>query len=122
MSRGAFDWLPGGSVGPETPEEAAEANQAQHDAAEIRRINQAKLFFDVFVNSARGPELLELLRASTIEMPLFLVGNTLHQGMEVGLSTAEWAMFREGQNSTIRFIEEQIRIARTPTQETNDNG
>jgi hypothetical protein len=36
------------------------------------------------------------------------------QGGQVALSPADWAYFREGQNSIVRMIQEQVRIAQTP--------
>ena len=108
--RDPFDWL----MSQRTPEEreAAAANREMNeDAAQAAR-EEARLFADVF-NTGRGPELLYLLRNRTIEVGLMEVTRSTVRG-EVALSPADWAYVREGQNSVIRMIEEQVRIALIP--------
>lgn len=106
-----FSWL---MQGHGTAEEEAAVREAQDLNADAAREVQekARLFADVFLHG-RGPELLQELRNSTIEVPLMNVSRSFVSG-EVALSPADWAYVREGQNSVIRLIEEQIRIAITP--------
>ena len=103
-----FGWLPGA----ETPEEVMAKNEAMIRDADQAARNTAKLFFDVFDNP-RGIELLTMLRDCTIEIPLVRVTGTFG-GAEVNMTGAEWAYFREGQNSVVRMIEQQIKIALQP--------
>lgn len=108
----AFDWLGGGA---EDAREALDQNEAMHKANEQALREQARLFYDVFA-VGRGPELLEHLRARTIEFPLLLAGGTIGN-IDIGLNPADWAFYREGQNSLIRYIIAQIRNAVAAEQE-----
>ncbi len=109
----AFNWLPGanGSSDDEA-REAFENNKAMEEAAKQIAREKARLFHDVF-GFGRGPELLELLRSETIELDLMsvspVIGNHLR---EMGVSPGEWAYHRNGQNSVVRYIEQQVAIAR----------
>ncbi len=101
-----FDWLAG--RGPNPAEQQAEMNEVAAQATRER----AQLYASVFLHG-RGPELLAELRDCTIEVGLMDVSRSVVRG-EVALSPADWAYVREGQNSLVRMIEEQIRIAQTP--------
>lgn len=117
--RTAFDWL--GMQAPETPEDVMAANDKAAYDAQIKAINEARIFHNVF-NTPDGLALLDILRSQTIEVPLIRVSNTFGGG-EINLSGAEWAFFRDGQNSVIRHIELQMLIATQPIkQEESDNG
>jgi hypothetical protein len=108
-----FAWLMSQNT-PEEREVSAQNEEAMRDARNAAR-EEAQLFADVFQHG-RGPELLELLRDRTIEVPLMDVSRSIVRG-EVALSPAEWAYVREGQNSVIRHIQDQIRIALTPEED-----
>lgn len=109
-----FSWMGGG----ETPEDALKQNEEMKRAAELAAINTAKLFFDVF-GTGRGPELLALLRDCTIELPMVRISGTFG-GAEINMDGAQWAFFREGQNSVVRMIEAQMKVAVQPV-ETEGN-
>lgn len=109
----------------EEEEEAVQENLALTHEHNLKQLEDARLFFDVF-GHGRGPELLEHLRDCTIELSLLsMTGSTLYT--EIGLSPEQWAFLREGQNSLVRYIEKQLKIATTPVDkpvqtETEDNG
>lgn len=104
----AFGWL--GEQDPELARDAVEQNKQMEAQALQAQRELARLFYDVF-GEGRGPELLERLRDTTIEMPLMSVNGVLGSQPEIGLGPAEWAYYREGQNSVVRFIELQMRNA-----------
>lgn len=111
-NRTAFDWLTSNIPFTEEEKAAQAANQEVNEAVELARMEEARLFFAVF-GTGRGPELLDLLRGKTIELPLMDVSGSLVRG-EVALSPAEWAYVREGQNSIVREIEAQLKLATRP--------
>lgn len=117
----AFDWLPGGAPSEGDERNPVEQNAAMMEAAKLIAREKARLFLDVFA-SGRGPELLELLRTETIDLDLMavspVIGNHLR---EMGVNPAEWAYHRNGQNSVVRYIETQIRIAMQVETEENPN-
>lgn len=108
----AFSWLRGNI--PATPDEqqAAAMNAEAINAENLRQWEAARIFLDVF-GTGRGPELLMVLRDATIELPLMEVAASTVRG-DLALSPAEWAYVREGQNSVVRLIESQMRIAKGP--------
>ena len=112
MAQNPFGWLPGAE--PETPQEAEAANAAVMQEAQEQIINDARIYFRVF-DTPDGRELLAMLRDCTIEVPLIRMTGTFGGG-EISMTGAEWAYFREGQNSVVRMIEAQMKIAVTPTQ------
>lgn len=118
MSRVAdpFAWLTGGGMAG-SPEEAdaRQANTENMEAARLHQLELANLFADVFVRSPRGPELLDQLRGSTIEVGLLSVSAASVQS-EIALTPEQWMCIREGQNSIVRMIEDQIRIAMMPAE------
>ena len=114
-ARDPFSGLPGN----ETPESVIEQNEAMHRKAQEDAMNTARLFFEVF-DTGRGRELLALLRDCTIELPLIRMTGTFGGG-EISMTGAEWAYFREGQNSVVRMIEAQMQIAVTPTTDNGEN-
>lgn len=98
-----FDW---GEAGLPDPKEANEELISKHNEA----VMKAARMVHAVMSQGRGPELMQYLRDRTIEIPLIKVSNTIGSG-EIGLSTGEWAYFREGQNSVIRHLEEMIANA-----------
>lgn len=110
-----FEWLPSEVADAIGGEGTAAQNAAMHREDAIRQINKAKLFYDVFGNG-RGPELLEHLRAETIEVSLLMVEGPPIQS-QIALSPEQWAFIREGQNSMVRHIERQMRIAVMPIED-----
>jgi hypothetical protein len=106
-----FSWLQRELAGPDD-KAAAAANAEQMGDAALKEWEQARLFFDVF-GTGRGPELLFALREATIELPLMDLGRSLVRG-DIALTASEWAYVREGQNSIVRLIEGQIKIAKNP--------
>lgn len=115
----AFGWLPDSND--EDAREAPERNKEMMEAAARIKREQAKLFLDVF-GQGRGPELLEMMRAYTVDLDLFVVspviGNELR---EMGVNPAEWAYHRNGQNSVVRWIEQQLYTARLQESEGSNN-
>lgn len=117
-----FLWLPGSNV--EDGDDAREAfanNEAMLEAAKRAQREKARLFYDVFMNG-RGLELLELLRAETVDLDLMavspVIGNHLR---EMGVNPAEWAYHRNGQNSVVRYIETMCQAAVLAETEENPN-
>lgn len=102
---GMNDYLTGGWGTVEgaqpTPEQLAEA-EAQREHVEQQRRTDAKLFHSTF-SKGSGVKVLKILRDMTIEQPCF--------NPEVGESAARQGFTREGQNSIVRYIEQQMQIA-----------
>ena len=82
-------------------EDLAEQQAAQEDLV-LQRHREDKAFHAVFTKG-RGPEVLEILRAMTIEQPCF--------NPEAGENAAAMGFTREGQNSVIREIQTRIERA-----------
>lgn len=98
-------------------DEVRSLNRDMTEAANRQLREQGLVFLDVFGTPA-GSALLEDLRARTIEMPLMDVGGVIGKAPEIGIGPAEWAFYREGQNSVIRYIETMMRHAlRTENEE-----
>lgn len=117
---GAFSWLPGAEDQGEA-RDTFDQNEAMLKEAAQKQREFARLFFDVFM-TGRGPELLQVMRDSTIELDLMAVSPVIMNGMrEMGVGPAEWAYHRNGQNSVVRWIETMIRLSQAvETEETND--
>lgn len=117
-----FNWLPGadGEGDPEARDAFAQ-NEEMLKAAAIAQREEARLFLDVF-STGRGPELLELMQSRTLDLDLMsvspVIGNHLR---EMGTTAAEWAYHRNGQNSVVRWIIQQIRLAQTIENEETKN-
>lgn len=107
----AFSWLT--DADPTTSIDPVEANKQANEEARLAQIELANLFAEVLHFSPRGPELMQYLRDCTIEVGLMDVGRSILRG-DVALSPADWAYAREGQNSIVRMMESQIRMALTP--------
>lgn len=124
MSKDAFNWLPGGAEG-ENDGNPIEQNEEMQRAYEAALLQQAKNFYEVF-GTPKGNELLNHLRDRTIEVPLMNMSQVLDEGREFGVNPSEWAFYRDGQNSVIRYIEKQLRIvvdhATAAQQEISSNG
>lgn len=114
----AFDWMGGADVPAQdlSPEEILAANEKMASAAAEVQMDFAKLVFDVMEASPRGAELMQRLEDLTIQMPLMQVSGSLVTG-EVALSPADWAYVREGQNSVVRMLKDQIAYAKSPPKE-----
>lgn len=118
-----FSWLPSADDGDPTARDAfAEAENAEMvKAAALVEKAEQRLFFDVFM-TGRGPELLELIAARTIDLDLMavspVIGNHLR---EMGVDPSQWAYHRNGQNSVVRWIMEQIRLAKLIENEESNN-
>lgn len=120
MTGGAFSWLPGAEEEP-GGREALEENEAMLEAARRALREKARLFYDVF-GVGRGPELLELLREETIDLDLMAVGPVIGGHLrEMGVSPADWAYHRNGQNSVVRYLETMVREARRIEAEESPN-
>lgn len=117
----AFSWLPGGLGGDGEARDAPEQNKAMIEAAAQQQRETAKLFLDVF-GQGRGPELLELMRAYTVELDLFVVSPTIGNAQrEMGVNPSHWAYHRNGQNSVVRWIEQELFNARLLESEGSNN-
>ena len=102
---GMNDYLTGGWPTVEgataTPEQLAEMEAAK-EGMELRRHNDAKIFHAAF-SKGNGAKALKILRDMTIEQPCF--------NPEVGENAARMGFTREGQNSIVRYIEQQMQLA-----------
>lgn len=117
-----FDWMPGanGEGDPEARDAFAQ-NEEMLKAAAIAQREEARLFFDVF-STGRGPELLDLLQARTMDLDLMAVSPVIGNGLrEMGVDPSQWAYHRNGQNSIVRWIIQQIRLAQTIENEETKN-
>lgn len=116
----SFGWLSPETNG-EDAREALDQNKAMTEAAAQAMREQAKLFLDVF-GQGRGPELLEMMRAYTVDLDLFAVSSVIGNELrEMGVNPAEWAYHRNGQNSVVRWIEQQLYNARLLESEGSNN-
>lgn len=118
----SFSWLPGqdGESDPNARDAFAQNEEMMKAAALIQKA-EARLFLDVFT-TGRGPELLELMASRTLDLDLMSVSSVVGTHLrEAGVGPAEWAYHRNGQNSIVRWILEQIRIARTIENEEAQN-
>ena len=68
------------------------------------------LIREVF-GQGRGMEVLHHLRNGTIEVPLIDASRAIAAAGSVALTGAEWAYFREGQNSIVRYLEQMVSDA-----------
>ena len=116
-----FSWLPGAEGSDEDAREAFAQNEEMMKAAALIQREEARLFLDVFT-TGRGPELLELMQSRTIDLDLMavsaVIGRHLH---EAGVGPAEWAYHRNGRNSVVRWIIQQIRLAQAIENEEANN-
>ena len=96
-------------------EDAAQMNAEAIEAHNRKMIEDAKIFFNVF-SQGQGPELLEWLSERTVDVPLVQVSGSLANN-QISLSPADWAYFREGQNSIIRLIKQQMKLATETAEE-----
>lgn len=116
MAQNPFEWL--GVGAPETPQEVEQANEDQMRRAQEEIMNDARLYYRVF-DTPDGRELIARLRDCTIEIPGVRVTGTVG-GAEINMTVPEWMMFREGQNSVVRHIELQMKIATMPVAKPNE--
>lgn len=116
-----FSWMPQPDAARD-PFAQAEADQKEMTEDAARRQREfARLFHDVFA-TGRGPELLELMRECTIELDLMNVSRVIGtEQREVPVNPSEWAYHRNGQNSVVRWIEENLRLARLLESEGSNN-
>jgi len=111
-----FDWL-AQQVGFEQGEagDTAEATrQAMQEQMEL-----AQLIKRALVDNDDGVRLLDYLTQATILTPMMAVSRSLPTDGEVALSPADWAYVREGQNSVIHFLRNQISLAMNPPKMEN---
>lgn len=108
-----FDWLDNAEL---SAEDTMKLNEAAMAAANEAQLEFAKLCFEVLETSPRGPVLMKMLDDMTIRLPLMRVTGSLVEG-EVSLAPSDWAFVREGQNSIVRFLQNQIEFARNPPQQ-----
>lgn len=90
-------------------EEEVAKIEVENDEDQAQRIEDARIFFDVF-GTGRGPELLEILKHKTV------YASTMNQAVaitdsDIPLNPGEFMALREGQNALIRFIERQIKLS-----------
>lgn len=123
MTAGAFDWLgsaASGGLDQEDARDALEKNEAMQQEAAQRMRELARLFYDVF-SAGRGPELLMFLRDQTIELNLMNVSDATIGERQFDLDPANWAYYRTGQNSVVRYMETMIRLAQVVENEENEH-
>lgn len=111
MTDNPFSWLGGGAPGDDLEDAAALNEQAMADAAR-KTLELAQRVYRVF-GTPEGVELMEFLDRVTIRTPLMRVSGTLVEG-DVSLTAAEWAYVREGQNSVVRWLQNQMDFAANP--------
>lgn len=118
-----FGWLGdamSGGLDQEDAREAFEQNTKMQEEAAQRAREIARLFYDVFA-FGRGPELLEFLRLQTIELDLMNVSGATIGERQFDLDPANWAYYRNGQNSVVRYSETMIRLAQVIENEEAQN-
>lgn len=97
--------------GEEADRNVMEQVEAAKAADQLLRDKQALGFLDLFT-SPNGMAFLDLARGKTIELSLLNLDQVIGDNdRQLPLSPAEWAYFREGQNSVIRWIENELRHA-----------
>jgi len=106
----AFDWLSGASGVEDNG--ASEQNEAMMREAVEEQMELARLVHNVF-ETPQGIDLMDRLYRMTQGAPLMKVSGSLVSG-EVALAPSDWAYIREGQNSVIRFLLDQIELAKNP--------
>lgn len=118
----AFSWLPGAEgEGDPAARDAFAQNEEMLKAAALMQREEARLFLDVF-STGRGPELLELMQSRTLDLDLMSVSPVIGNGLrEMGVDPSQWAYHRNGQNSVVRWIIQQIRLAQTIENEESNN-
>lgn len=115
-----FSWL-SPEANQEDARETLEQNEKMLQDAAQQRMEVAKLFYDVFAQG-RGPELLEHMRAFTIDLDLFAVSPVIgNEHREMGVGPSEWAYHRNGQNSVVRWIEQNLQFMRLLENEGTNN-
>lgn len=116
-----FSWLPGAEGSDEDAREAFAQNEEMMKAAALIQREEARLFLDVF-STGRGPELLELMQAKTLDLDLMAVSPVIGSAFrEMNMNPADWAFHRNGQNSVVRWIIQQIRLAQAIENEETNN-
>ena len=80
----------------------------------------ARQVYTVF-ETPSGVELMETLKEWTIYASL-LKASAPFGASEINMSPSDWAYFREGQNSIVRWLLENIELAKTPPTELQPKG
>lgn len=106
-----FDWL-AQQVGFEQGE-AADTTEAARQAQQ-EQMETAQMIKRALIDNPDGAILLDYLTQATIMTPMMAVSRSLPTDGEVALSPADWAYVREGQNSVIHFLRNQISLAMNP--------
>lgn len=104
--------------GEEVSNEAAEAMERE-------RMEVANMVKRALIDNPDGAMLLDYLVNATIMTPMMMVNKAVPIVGEVAMSPADWAYCREGQNSVVHWMREQIQISLNPPQsqqQDQDNG
>lgn len=112
-----FEWLD--KAMEQTPDPEQSQEELQRVAQE--QFELAQLVKRVMHDNEDGARLMNYLFDATIDTPLMTVGKNVPITGEVAMSPADWAYAREGQNSVIRWMREQIKLANNPPQMQEQN-
>jgi hypothetical protein len=108
-----FGWAvpePSGAAGDPTPEEV-QALEAATEAAELKALETARMVHQV-MREGRGPEFMEWLRSITVEVQLIDINGVYGVGNHsLPMTAAEWALYRDGQNSFYHLIKALVKMA-----------
>lgn len=98
-----------GEPGESDPAAATDLQDAT-TAAELKNLEIFRMIHQV-MNEGRGPEFMEWLRSVTVETPLTQIIGHFGPANDVTMSMAEWALYRDGQNSFYHLIKACIKAA-----------
>lgn len=102
-----FDWLTNSLPKAGEAPEADTHSEALNAAAEAEY--QDRVMLARWVSEGVGPLALDWLQQHTIEMPL-ITGRSMDQdNLGIGLTPSDWAYRRDGQNSIVRFLKDNLK-------------
>lgn len=107
--RNPLDWLKTEGW-PALNPEATDAEKLAATKALLEEFETAKLFHAVFA-FGRGPELLDHLRAVTIETPIYARDQIAFNALEIPLSPEQYVWVRVGQQSVFHHIRAMLMKA-----------